>query len=164
MISRKKIRVSLLILGAIVTSCKMFNGVYQKNRISDHQDKPDLVSYYGFLDSTNPNDGLPSTCDCDYIKIGLYLMQDSSFVLKRQKGRLKILSLDQKYGTWKIDAPKTLQLKIDSTVRSSIFRTVREHFSPAQILRMEMSDNKLIGYDGKILTTSGKRIDAKREN
>ena len=159
-LKRIKTYLLLLLMFACNTSCNTLKTSNETVKITNtkKKDKSTLRSYYEFIDSTNPYDDLPSKCDCDYHKIGLYLMQDSTFTMIDQKGRLEIISLDKKYGTWALLSTKMLQLDIDSTLQYATFDTIKERFNPSEVIRMEISKNKLIYDYDKVLVTNGNGI------
>ncbi|GAA4279428.1 hypothetical protein [Aquimarina mytili] len=129
------------------------------------QEQQVINSYYEYVNSTNPGEDSPSKCDCDYKKIELYLSKDFSFLLREQKGRLTILSLDSLYGTWQINPLNELQLNIDSVITDSntiipdFLHSKTKKFSPPRIEKIKITKHQLLYDYDKVLLPKGKTIE-----
>ncbi len=136
----------------------------------DIQEHPTINNYYKYVDHTSPGGSHPSRCDCDYKEIELHLSEDFSFVLKEQKGRLTILSLDSLFGTWQINSPNELQLTIDSLVRDSKYTlpdftySKPTRYNTSRVEKIKISNYQLVYDHDKVLLPIGKPIKLDKKN
>lgn len=116
-----------------------------------------LNECYRYIDSNNPEDGLPSECDCDYKKTVLVLKKDFTFTLSKQKGRLEILSYMAKYGKWEATQLNKLILSVDSSFEKMKYfpEPIRESFDPPHKIALEIKNNHLVLEDDKVLQPVG---------